>query len=414
MTTKRTPPPSLIMTRSKNLVTTTPPVVNDAETSCKRKRLLDGVYDNEEENLAQEPMRLLENKIDELLKIVKNSNDICVALSKDVSELMAVNSKLRDEIAGISKKKEKNEELCSMNCEAIQQSNMSVINCMEQAKNAINKSMSANPVVAPVSTKLSFANIVKESFPVVVLKPKDPSKSNESTKAELRKAINPNGIQIKNVRNTKNGGIAIECKTSDALEKLQTDATSLLGADFNITVPQKRVPKVKVLGISEITDDVVENLLTQNDHIFNTNSKVKIVHTFEIKNRQTFGFKMEMDGESFERLMRTPKLRIGWDICGVYEELDINRCFNCSEFHHLQKDCKKKTACPRCSGPHPIRECTSTELSCPNCKRASSELHMKIDTNHEAWDSICPVYQRKVDLARKRVDYGKRPLDDVV
>lgn len=422
MSTKRTPPPINIVTRSRHYSIETPPVVNllnDIEVGSNKRKRMDGVS-----AIVQEPVdcKILENKIDELLVIVKNSNELCVSLSKNVCLLMDDNTKLRHEISLLSGKnvelitevhkiKEK-DEVWSANCEALKKSNDTVITCVENVKHSLTHAMSAkSTVINPNDTFPSFASMVKSAYPVLVVKPKDITQKCETTIAEIRKAIDPNGIQIRNVRNTRNGGIAIECGNKDAHDKLKMDATTLLGADFNVTVPQKRIPKVRVMGLSELSDNLVETIKSQNDHIFGSSSTINVVHTFPLRNRVSYGFKMEIDSVSFGKLMQETKLRIGWDICRVYEEFDVIRCFNCSQLGHKSKDCTSDAVCPKCSGPHKIETCNSLIVKCPNCNKASADLRIHLDSAHEAWDFNCPVYLRKVAMVRKRIDYGIHRTD---
>lgn len=430
MTTKRTPPPTSIVTRSRTIsVTSSPNVDNAGSSKCPfdyKKRKL-----SEHENIAQEAdqIKYLENKIDELKKMCQNTNNLCISLTESFKDLMAdhkllkndmilikdQNSQLLNELHSIKNNEYTVDKACSNNYEAIQKSNETVISCVENLKSSLTKVMSENSADAASSlSSSSFANVLKSNYPVVIVKPKDQCQKNESTRSDIRKAIDPKTVPIKNIRNTKNGGIAIECATRDATNALRLNASSLLGDSYNITIPEKRHPKIKVMGLTEITDDLAETILQQNDHIFDTSSKIKIVHTFQSKNTQLFGFKMEMDVVSYGRIMLEPKLRIGWDICRVYEELDVNRCYNCSQFNHLAKDCRSKIACPKCSGSHLVAQCKSTVEECPNCKKACEKLRIRLDKSHTAWDSSCPVYQRKLSLAKNRVDYGSRLSDTPV
>lgn len=87
------------------------------------------------------------------------------------------------------------------------------------------------------------------------------------------------------------------------------------------------------------------------------------------------------------------KLRIGWDVCRVSEAFDIVRCFNCSDYHHMSKDCTSKKRCPKCSGEHALLECKSTiESCCNNYSEAVKSLKLDLDTNHSAMSLDCPAY----------------------
>lgn len=263
-------------------------------------------------------------------------------------------------------------------------------------------------VLAPVhdvQPRVSYASAVK-SKAVVVVRPKDSSQDSSLTKKALReKVVHPSNSTVCNVRNTARGGIVIECDNLEGTNIIQKDISTQLGDSYVVSVPTKRPTKIRIVGMSEqlSAEDITKSILAQNSELFEENHSLEVVSTFKIK--ENVGAKLVLDSDSFNKIMETSKLRIGWDVCRVYEAFDVVRCFNCSGYHHLAKNCTSTKRCPRCAGEHTSLDCKSTTECCCNCTAAMTSLKITLDTNHSAWSSNCPVYQRKIRSEQRRTNY---------
>ena len=61
-------------------------------------------------------------------------------------------------------------------------------------------------------------------------------------------------------------------------------------------------------------------------------------------------------------------------------QYQITQCFNCCDYDHRAKECKRHSRCDKCGEKHNIKECQSTIVQCSQCKGS-----------HEAWHSQCPA-----------------------
>ena len=83
--------------------------------------------------------------------------------------------------------------------------------------------------------------------------------------------------------------------------------------------------------------------------------------------------------------------------CGLVQ------CFKCCSYGHIAKNCRAKTRCGHCSESHETRSCgQKTQKSCAACKASGHK-----DTNHKAWDELCPV--RVVAREKLRTKLESRP-----
>ena len=97
---------------------------------------------------------------------------------------------------------------------------------------------------------------------------------------------------------------------------------------------------------------------------------------------------------------RKTDLFFGYDYCYTFDAIEILRCYNCSGFNLSSENCKNKISCPKCSLDHKISECKSENFTCVNCVELSQNEKCTVDTNHAAWDTQCPCYQRALTNLR--------------
>lgn len=259
--------------------------------------------------------------------------------------------------------------------------------------------------VRPVA---SYANIVKTQNKVVVINPKRSQDSNV-TKQVLLDKLKPEHFAARDVRNSKSGGLIVECATSEDRNKLRSSVANVLGEDYSVSVPTKRLPRHRIFGLSckYSEDEFHKMFLEQNNHLLHENSSISVVHIFQSKNNSQFGVIVEVDTASFDKLVNVGKVFIGWDSCWINEDLNIRRCFKCYGFNHTMAKCKSDIfRCPNCAGNHQRNNCTSISLSCVACIDAASKTNMKLNSSHSALDEACPTYLHRVALQRRHTNYA--------
>lgn len=246
--------------------------------------------------------------------------------------------------------------------------------------------------------------MLKDNKPVVIVKPKK-YQSSDITKAELAKKIpNPESINFTEIRKIQQGGLAINCKDDLDLQKLHNEASKLLGEQYIITIPERRNPKIKVTGISDnISNDMlIDCIRKQNEKV--KDGDFKVLKFYENKHHKNYGAILETDCDSFNKIINMKKIKIGWDICNVFEDIEVKRCYKCLGYNHKSNVCKNKQACNICSGEHKSDVCKANTTTCINCKTAKEKLKIDIDDKHRANSRDCVIYKRKVERERRRID----------
>lgn len=165
------------------------------------------------------------------------------------------------------------------------------------------------------------------------------------------------------------------------------------------------MPKIKIVGIlKNLTEhELIRCIIHQNTHIAK-DAYIKQIGFFERMNK--FSAIIETDSHTFENILTNGKLRINWAICSVYEHVSVMRCFKCCGYNHKAIHCKNESACGKCGEKgHETKNCESRSSKCINCISTNKKLNLKLNAEHTAYDKKCTVYQRKMEMQKKRIEY---------
>ena len=147
-----------------------------------------------------------------------------------------------------------------------------------------------------------------------------------------------------------------------------TNLRENLNNDFEVVEASKVKPKIKIVNFLNTqkwqNEEIEDAIKSQNEKLFADKDIFKIVNSFEHKNSNSkTTLTAEVNGALFQKLMKEKKLSIGWCICVVFDAAQVTRCFKCSRFSHIERNCKAtKAACPKCAGDHKQR------VQIVNCK----------------------------------------------
>lgn len=86
--------------------------------------------------------------------------------------------------------------------------------------------------------------------------------------------------------------------------------------------------------------------------------------------------------------------------------MNVKRCFKCLGFNHNSEKCaEKEKICCGCAKVHEDNglQCQEIQLKCINCIRANEKFDLKLDIEHSAFDFKCEVYQRKLEVIKKKI-----------
>lgn len=248
----------------------------------------------------------------------------------------------------------------------------------------------------------------KGGLPSLIIKPKQKQKS-EKTKKDLRNQIQPSQLKIgiKNMRETKQGGMVIKCSEKEDIKLLKQAAEDCLGKDYDIELPKLNLPKIKIVGYSgDKSPEELEDIIKQQNKWIEHKDKLKINYIRKNRGKHTSTIYSECSPELYWKMMDHKKLFIGWERCIVYENLAVTKCFKCQGYFHKSNNCENEISCEHCAGNHERKSCTTQIKKCKNCEIANIKYKLGHNVNHTASDPECPSTKYHLNLIRSKTDYG--------
>lgn len=250
---------------------------------------------------------------------------------------------------------------------------------------------------------------VKKSSDVLIVKPINGNQEAKATVNELKQQVNPANmcVSVNNIFTKSNGTVVIKCDKAEDLKTLESNLKTKIGTSYSIVVPQKINPKVIIYNVSKDDvvdrDNLVENILKQNQIQKSDKSVFKLLKV--LNKNSSVNLVLETDPYLFEKLMLKKHLYIGWKRCAVNESFHIIRCFKCSRYGHIAKDCKSPTSCPKCSGDHLLKDCNVIEFRCINCVLHNARYKTNLNVTHTVLDSACHCYIKMIQNAQRITNY---------
>lgn len=259
----------------------------------------------------------------------------------------------------------------------------------------------------PPATIATYSSILKnKSSPAVIIQPKDETQTPSQTRSDISRNIglDEDSIHLRRLKNLKNGGVLIECKSGEQNERLKKAVEDKLSDSYVVRELRGICPRVKIVGMSEdySADSFIRLLKKCNPELFSVNTECKVVKMFPTKkNENIFQCILELDRVTYDRVIKSGNVFIGFDSCGVYDAIDIYRCFNCNDFNHSSKSCKKSLCCPLCGLAHDVKSCKSKSRRCSNCSVLNTKHSLSVPVDHAVWEKDkCSAYKRAVGRLR--------------
>lgn len=249
------------------------------------------------------------------------------------------------------------------------------------------------------------------------IEPKEEGKTADQTRATLMKKIDPikSNIAIASMRQTKTGGLIVECAGKSFAEKLKLSIATEAKAELKTVEVKKGLPRITINNVnSELEAESLMNIIIEQNQWLVTARGGEGKLRGEMRERFRFGGRgaSKLASVVYEvspglrKDLINSQLRIGWYITQPTDHFSMMQCYNCFEFGHISKNCKGKQCCGYCSGEHTYKECNSEEQNCAVCIRANEGKRGKtVETNHQAKSERCPTMNRIRDGILRNIDY---------
>lgn len=261
---------------------------------------------------------------------------------------------------------------------------------------------------AELSTgQLKYSDVLKDkSQPAVVIHPKNSNQPQSKTKADILRNINPleENMQLAKIKNIKDGGILISCKTKAENDKLKSIVQQRMSGGYNVREVGGFLQRIRIVGMTEnyTSEDLRNYLFALNVNIFSEDSECKIVKIFPTrKNASIFQAIIQVDKLVYERLLNAGNVFVAYDSCSIYDAFEVYRCFRCNDFNHSAQRCTNAISCPICAEGHELKDCKSNKKKCSNCLRLNNS---SITVDHAVWErDKCSAYNNLLNKMKSNI-----------
>lgn len=272
------------------------------------------------------------------------------------------------------------------------------------------------PQMALYSTALKSVNVNRQhSSAVLFVKSTD---ENTNVMKEVCNNVNPNELNIR-VNNTRpiKGGILINCENNDSLDKLKRAVKDKFGDRLSVSVPNKFNPRILLSNVTKdlncTNQQLVEDIKMNNPELQEILSEDSIKVVTKLTRKFSQSIVLEVSPALRNKIISTGFLYIKWQRCTVADYYNVTRCFRCSRYGHVRKDCKQPNpTCKTCGGDHESQECNNSQQSrCINCcnfnaRKKGNGIDVSVD--HVASDyNSCYYYKYQLDILKSKISYGE-------
>lgn len=245
-------------------------------------------------------------------------------------------------------------------------------------------------------------------LPSVVIRPINNEQTCEATLKKVRECIGAtdSDMLVRNTQNIRGGGVVLSCANACDTMKVKQLVYDNAANEYDVRLPEIKGPRVRISQINAdmSTDEIINDILQKNENM--SNAKIEIKKVMKKNLNETKDIIAEVDARSFEIMMMTKKLFIGWNCCKVDEHVYLKRCFKCCGFSHIEKECKRDVACSKCAGSHKSVNCSSRSFGCVNCMVANQQYGLNLPTEHHAWSRNCTVLQKRISKLKEYIQYN--------
>lgn len=255
----------------------------------------------------------------------------------------------------------------------------------------------------------------KKRIPKIIIK-----KKNRADVSDLRSKVThylnkEKTIQTKKVIFKSDSEVIISCMNETSVAETEKSLSKELANMCSIEKEEVKKPRLKVIGIDNYEGMDLKSLEEDiNARNFkNFESKCTVVHTYVNKKTNLQSVILEASAEIYKHIRESKnRIFIGYQNCKVFDDLNIQPCFNCGRFGHNGNKCRNDKVCLKCAGTHNSINCNKAdEICCVNCLYSNNKYNLQYNTRHLANDSkCCQVLINKINKYIASTDYPMSPI----
>lgn len=137
-----------------------------------------------------------------------------------------------------------------------------------------------------------------------------------------------------------------------------------------------------------------------------------VVHIYKNNKTDTYNAIITVTADTHQFIAKSNyKVYIGHQCCHVYDDLNMQPCYNCGIIGHSGEKCDNESTCLRCAKNHETENCDYTNvIQCTNCLYRKNKFNFNCDVNHIATDSDkCSYLKYHMNKRIRCTDYYVKP-----
>lgn len=229
---------------------------------------------------------------------------------------------------------------------------------------------------------------------------------------KIRMAVNAKdcGIQVEKLRKAKGQKVILGCNTKEEIDRV-TGKIKASNSNLKVEQATNKDPLVILLDVLKINtdEDVIKAIKNQNKHLLGdlTSEEFRVAVKFRRRARNPLEnhVVLQVSPKVWMRLTEAERVHIDLQNIVVKDQSPLVQCSRCLGYGHGRRLCTETSdLCSHCAGPHLRVDCPSWMAgeapTCRNCQQAKYEK-----TDHNSFNSECPIKQKWDNIARSSVAY---------
>lgn len=252
----------------------------------------------------------------------------------------------------------------------------------------------------------------KQTIHSIIVSSEDSKDTSNDVIERIRTTVNAreSGIRVERLRKAKGQRVILGCHSREELEKISGKITGAK-AGLKVENAQNKNPLIILRDVMKYNTDenIITSIKNQNKHLLGNLAPEEI--TAEVRYRMKARNPLQnhvivrVSPKVWTRLTEEGYAHIDLQNVEVKDQSPLVQCSRCLGYGHGRRLCTEAIdVCSHCAGPHLKNNCpqwlAGDVPACRNCQLAKLEK-----TDHNAFDSKCPIRKKWDELAKSSVQY---------